>query len=102
MGKDPAFKHGVYITTLLLSTGKQMRLIISKDFGNWPMRFLVQGEIVSVIGEKMDYYGMETRFVKRGDHLDVASDDEISLARKLKPQPRSQSIGREKKVKFLQ
>ncbi|KAE9547083.1 hypothetical protein FO519_009704 [Halicephalobus sp. NKZ332] len=81
MGNDPDYKYGAYVTTLRLSNGDQIRLIISKKFGNWPGRFLHPREIVSVIGEKTKYYGMDAIFVRPGDHLDVVPDDEIILAR---------------------
>ncbi|KAE9547441.1 hypothetical protein FO519_009349 [Halicephalobus sp. NKZ332] len=86
MGSDPDYKYGAYVTTLRLFNGDQIRLIISKKFGNWPEKLLHKGEIISVIGEKTRYYGMDAIFIKPGNHLDVASDDEVIFAQK---QPKS-------------
>ncbi|KAE9547439.1 hypothetical protein FO519_009347, partial [Halicephalobus sp. NKZ332] len=86
MGSDPDYKYGAYVTTLRLSNRDQIRLIISKKFGNWPKDLLRQGDIISVSGEKIDYYGMKAISVRPRDHLDTASDDEFALARR---QPRS-------------
>ena len=102
IGSDPDFKHGVYVTTIIPFNGDQVRLIISKDFGNWPAKFLQSGEIISVTGEETEYYGMKARFVKPGSHLDVASDEEVALARRLpRPNVRSRSIGRRGEQNFF-
>ncbi|KAE9547440.1 hypothetical protein FO519_009348 [Halicephalobus sp. NKZ332] len=75
MGDDPDYKQGVYVTTLRLSNGDQIRLIISKKFGNWPEKLLHEGETISVIGEKTKYYDMDAIFVRPGDQLDIVSDN---------------------------
>ena len=80
MNNYPDCDRGAYVTTVLPFRKKPLRLIISKNFGNWPILIRL-GEVVSFIGERVNFYGMDTILVKRGDYLDLASDEEIALAR---------------------
>ncbi|KAE9551449.1 hypothetical protein FO519_005350 [Halicephalobus sp. NKZ332] len=71
-----------YVTKIVLFKELiEITLIISSTVGRWPKFLLNPGQAVSIGGEVHDYPpGTYARFIKREDHLDIATPEEVKAA----------------------